>query len=269
MAERRGTSLDDLLAQAEAAARRDTPDDDGEHWGPVQELQRRGDERIFSAAGAWCLASEPALRCLGADVLGQLGYDSGHPFAARSEPILASMLADSEPTVVFAVLIALGHLGLGDLDALCGLALHESEDVRLGLAVCLGTREEMPARDALIRLSGDVDVDVRDWATFGLGAQSDVDTPAIRDALLARLADEDDDVRGEAVVGLAERRDARVLRAIALELSRDDPAPLIFDAVEAFPHADLIPVLERWLAVQPEDARARHALGECRSLPDG
>jgi HEAT repeat protein len=57
----------------------------------------------------------------------------------------------------------------------------------------------------------DDDEDVRDWATFGLGVQGDMDSVEIRDALFERLSDPNEDVRGEAMAGLGKRRDRRVL----------------------------------------------------------
>ena len=69
---------------------------------------------------------------------------------------------------------------------------------------------------ALIALSADDDLDVRDWATFALGTLSEDDGAPLRDALAARLDDEDEDVRLEAVHGLALRGDAR-----AAEPARD------------------------------------------------
>lgn len=59
------------------------------------------------------------------------------------------------------------------------------------------------AVQTLIELSADVDPQVRDWATFGLGVQIDRDDPAVRHALMARLEDPDIDTRGEAIRGLA------------------------------------------------------------------
>jgi HEAT repeat protein len=57
----------------------------------------------------------------------------------------------------------------------------------------------------------DDDQDVRDYATFGLGSCSDLDSPGIREALLQRVADSFADVRYEALVGLGKRRDVRVV----------------------------------------------------------
>jgi HEAT repeat protein len=67
----------------------------------------------------------------------------------------------------------------------------------------------------------DPDSDVRDWATFGLGTQSDADSEVIREALFERLADTDEDTRAEAAVGLAKRKDVRVLPVVLEELGRD------------------------------------------------
>ena len=65
-------------------------------------------------------------------------------------------------------------------------------------------------------------VDCRNWATFALGALSELDSPAIREALAARLADADDEVRGEAIGGLAKRQDERAVDAILGELGKPD-----------------------------------------------
>ena len=68
--------------------------------------------------------------------------------------------------------------------------------------------------DGLICLTMDSSVEVRDWATFGLGSMTEQDTPMLRQALLARLDDLDDIVRGEALVGLARRQDERVIEPL-------------------------------------------------------
>jgi hypothetical protein len=72
--------------------------------------------------------------------------------------------------------------------------------------------------EALSKLSGDTDRDVRDWATFTLGSQFESDSPILRQALHDRLADEVPDVRGEALVGLARRRDPRIAAEVLREL---------------------------------------------------
>ncbi len=63
-------------------------------------------------------------------------------------------------------------------------------------------------------LTSDEDADVRDWATFGLGTQINVDGTEVRQCLLARLDDPDEDTRSEAIAGLARRHVKEVVQHI-------------------------------------------------------
>jgi hypothetical protein len=222
----------DLLARAAAAVAVDPEPDDSDFWTLVGAVRRRGNQTVFDQASAWCLSADPALRRLGANILGQLGVSDGKPFAAVTTPLLERLLADADDPVVGCALVALGHLETGDTGRICTLASSGSDRVRLDLAFCLGGRDDAEARATLITLSRDVDPDVRDWATFGLGSQSDADSPEIRQALVDRLEDSDDDTRAEAMVGLAARGDTRADAAVAAALTDPAAGSLIHEAAD-------------------------------------
>jgi HEAT repeat protein len=128
--------------------------------------------------------------------------------------------------------VALGHLDTGDIERICALASSRSDRVRDSVAFCLGKRDEALALATLIALSRDVDPEVRDWATFGIGSLSDADRPEIRQALVDRLDDSDADPRAEAMVGLAARGDTRADAAIAAALSDPDAGSLVQEAAD-------------------------------------
>ena len=90
--------------------------------------------------------------------------------------------------------------------------------------------EDVQAIEALIELTRDPEAHVREWATFALGTQVEVDTPDLRDALMERVADNDDDTRCEALVGLARRGDRRVLPALQSSLSSDSVCSMEVEA---------------------------------------
>jgi hypothetical protein len=255
-----------VLERVIEAARRENPDDDPEYWDLVQELHRRTDQEIFAAATAWCESPEAALRCLGADVLGQLGFTAQYPFAAASAPVLTSLLSDTHPMVVDSALTALGHLHAGDETVIAPLADHESADVRHAVAYCLGGRDGDLVRRTLIQLTADRERDVRDWATFALGTLTDDADASVREALAARLDDPDAETRGEAVKGLARRGDPRALPLIvaALADSADDVSYLAVDAVvemsDALAH-ELLAVADR----HPDGGRIRLDIERYRS----
>jgi HEAT repeat protein len=268
MSDLQGFDTTVLLDRAASCAAADPLRETDELWAVIVELHRRGGSIVYAAATEWCASEQPSLRCLGADVLGQLGFSEGHPFAEPSTQALTKLLADPEPTVVDSALVALGHLETGDLPTICGLASHASPEVRHGVAFCLGGRNHDAALDALVRLCGDEDADVRNWATFGLGTLSEADSPAIRSALIERLSDDDTDVRGEAMRGLARRGDVRAVGAILDELQRPGGSDLAIEAASEMPRREFLPVLEALLESNPEAEDIRVAIEDCRRTID-
>ena len=71
----------------------DDPDEDEHYAVLVAELQRRGDRETFEAMRELIGSDAEDARILGAEVLGQLGYTEGRPFAAESVPLVAALAA--------------------------------------------------------------------------------------------------------------------------------------------------------------------------------
>jgi HEAT repeat protein len=214
-------SVDELFALARAA------EDENAYWACVSELHGRVDEHTFRIADVLCESFATGERCLGADVLGQLGAVEGQtaaegPFAAASGRVLLRLLEeDDEPAVLSSAAIGLGHLrDARGIDRLVAVASHASPEVRRAAVHGLMGHDDDRAVRALITLSADADASVRDWATFSLAVQIDRDTPDVREALAERLADRDADTRDEAIRGLALRGDPRAIEpALAAEPS--------------------------------------------------
>jgi HEAT repeat protein len=187
-------------------------------------------------------------------VLGQLGYvDRTYPFRHSTYPILEQLLDDDFAPVVQASLTAFGHLGAGDhIERVAALATHSEPSVRQAVAFALLSQPAGNAVSTLIQLSRDEIASVRDWATFGLGTQLDLDTPELRDALAARLEDSDPDTLAEAICGLARRRDPRTLEPFLRVLERDACAAATLVAARDLGSRDLLQALKelrtRWTA---------------------
>lgn len=225
----------------------------------VEELHRTPSREVLDLATSACLASDPVRRAAGSAVLGQLGHDRPGFVPVFPEERLAALTAllarEDDPSVLAEVLVALGHLhDPRCIAAAAALRPHPDAGVRLGLVHCLSGHEDPVAVDALASLTADVEAEVRDWATFGLGQLTRADTVAVRAALRARLADADADVRSEAVAGLAARRDPAAGPALETELAARISAPLL-EAATALADPRLLPALEA--------ARAAH-----RPLPE-
>jgi HEAT repeat protein len=272
-------SVDELFALARSAQ------DEDAYWACVTELHGRAEDRTFKLAEVLCESFAAGERCLGADVLAQLGTAPGQsaaegPFASDSGRVLMRMLEeDDEPAVLASAAVGLGHLrDERGIPQLAALASHREAEVRRSVVHGLMGHDDDRAVAALIALSADEDPGVRDWATFSLGAQIDRDTPELREALATRLGDRNKEARGEAIAGLARRGDSRALEAaLAVAAGPDGRSPTLDEAIVLLGRTTGDPrLLEHLVRLRDDPAFAaehgeelERALARCRSGPAG
>jgi HEAT repeat protein len=122
---------------------------------------------------------------------------------------------------------------------------HQNEVIRRAVAAALLGIEDTIAVNALIQLSRDEDVEVRSWATYGLGSY---EINNVTEVLWERINDEDEETRFEAIVGLARRKDIRTKDIIKRELADAEFGSLLFEAIEELGDPEFLPILEHILA---------------------
>jgi hypothetical protein len=207
-------------------------------------LRSRATLEMFNKAKALSFCEEPNRRILGAQILCQLGYGK-RKFVKQSCKILLPMLTSEEnPGVIAAIAWGLHHLKAKGREApLIRLKNHPDAEVRLGVVGGLLGLTMKPAVQTLIELSRDVDHNVRNWATFGLGSQISADSPEIRQALYDRLSDEDEETHLEAIWGLSQRKDIRVIDSLVKRLLSDTVGFDDLIAAEALSAPELLPAL--------------------------
>ena len=217
--------MDSRSAWTQLLALGDEPDDelDDDTAGRlVHLLQERGEDVVLEWALPALTDPNPWHREAAAWVLGEFGYEQGRPFGDQVMPALVrAARSESDPDARREMVSAIGRAeDPAWVPELLSYADDGDHEVRERVARSLpgmfaGDDPSAEAIAALITLTADVDPDVRDWATFGLGTQSTLDSDAIRDALADRLEDVDGGVtRFEAVIGLARRGDERALAAL-------------------------------------------------------
>jgi HEAT repeat protein len=228
----------------------------GRLWNAVALLQRRGSPTTLAHITILARSANAHRRALAMEIAAQLqmpghaSADASAPFALdATQALLVAGLADRNIGVLQAAIFGLGHRPVADaLPALLAHANHPDSRIRFALARALGSYVEPQSTAALMRLASDRDDDVRDWATFGIGALRDTDDDAIRSLLWTNAHDPDRDVRGEAVVGLARRGDPRVIDLLKERLNDGDCRGYELEAVQEMPRPELLAPLQTLLA---------------------
>lgn len=91
------------------------------------------------------------------------------------------------------------------------------------------------------------DPEIRDWATFCLGALTELDSEGIRQALLHRALDGDFDTVSEALLGLARRRDRRSIPILINRLCSNNVGQLDVQSAGTLADKTLVSPLESLL----------------------
>jgi hypothetical protein len=206
--------------------------DDDAPWDAVHALRKRNTDEVFQLASAYCLSETPKHRARALDVLAQLG--AGRPLSERphydeSVSLALDQLRDEDPLVVHSAAWALAHLeDERAVTALIEIRRHPNPDVRWAVACGMAGSERPEAIRTLMELMEDDHDEVRNWATFGLGAAYIDDgsgrllnSSEIREALRKRLTDSFGYVRDEALWGLALRRDPAALQLLSERLDSE------------------------------------------------
>jgi len=223
-------------------------------WDAVRALHWLGTREVLEEARSLCRSQCPRERELGADILGQLGVWP-RTFPEEGVAILSGMLSSEVDAVVLeSIFIAFSFLHEpAAVPVIVPFCRHAGLDVRVAVAKALSGHDDPRAIRSLVELSGDDDAEVRNWATFGLGTQTELNTHEIREALVQRLDDCDDETFGEALVGLARRGDRRVIPSLITALGNDNVDHFALEAAELIAAPELSEPLNRLKCVQTDN----------------
>lgn len=220
------------------------------YWANVSELRKRPSEEVYEQAFELAQSAIDKEITLGVDVLAQLGVAKRYNQAKTVELYFDLLKVPQSPNVLYTILSAIGHnnasLTKRHISKLAEFKDHNYSDVRFGLVFALSCVDLEIAIELLIELMNDKHPDVRDYATFSIGTQSEMNTPEIIEALKARLDDSHRMPRVEAIIGLALRKDPSVKEILIDELKDiDDHGSFILESIKALEDADFIPLINK------------------------
>jgi HEAT repeat protein len=243
-------------------------------WDYLVELRSRGTKEVFVKSYELAHSDNLREKIIGIDLLAQLGSEP-RPFLKESLSLYFELLdKETNYSVIRAILHAIGHnnddLTSVQIAILTGFKRNKSSEIRRGLVSALLHVDNEEAINTLIFLTNDKVTTIRDWATFGIGTQSERDNVHIRTALWKRVEDQDETTRFEAIVGLAKRKDPKIKAIIERELLKDEFGKLLFEAIEELNDKDFIPLLQKSLETNINDQEINptwlNALQDCLDI---
>lgn len=217
------------------------------YWNIISMLRSRPDESVLNYCINLIKSDIIKEKVAGIDVLAQLGGKERSFYKKTIEIFFDIINQEKSSKVLYSALCAISHnsdkLSHQQVEKIASFKYHRSSNVRYGVVMSLLGLENHKAIETLISLSNDMKSDIRDWATFGLGTQINIDNDSIRNALWNRVNDSNQDTKLEAIVGLANRKDFRIKEIIKREIIDGEFGTLIFEAIEVLNAKEFIPLL--------------------------
>ena len=219
------------------------------YWNYIRELRKRKSKDIYEKVIKLTTSIDNNKKVIGINILAQFGYPRNH-----KKQILKTyfnlLKSESNLKVISSILYGIGHNNEGltenQIDLICRFQTSRSATIRYSLTFALLGVKNKNAINTLIKLSRDKASDIRNWATFGIGSQTEADNIEIRDALWERVTDIDKNTRDEAIAGLAIRKDRRVKEILKKELDVADTfSSLTLEAIEHFNDKEFIELIEQ------------------------
>lgn len=230
---------------------------DKAYWNAIHELRGRASPSLYEQCLRYIHSKDTSTRVAGVTILSQLyrknnrkKYGLEYPYRKEALKLFLDMLAaPAEPALLAAVLFGIGdvnmHLKTREIDMLLPFVSSREPAIRRAAVAALTGIANMKAIRGLIALSTDSHVQTRNWATFAIGTQSDLDTAEIRKALYARCTDKHYDTRLEAIYGLAKRKDEGVKPYLEKEFA--DCTVYVLESIEELHATEYLPRLQAML----------------------
>lgn len=236
----------------------------GTYWDTIRELRNRVNQEVFDKACKLANSSSDKEKIIGIDVLAQLGFNPRFNKTQTVQLYFELLNKEQSPIVLHSILSALGHnnedLNKEQVSKLTEFKNHRYSDVRYGVVHALSGVENDLAILTMIELCEDKHSDIRDWATFSIGSQLEMNNETITNALWKRVDDEDENTRFEAIAGLSKRKDPRIKDILKEELKKiDDQGSLILESIEAFNDMDFVQLLEEQIKVNKKTKQVNEA----------
>jgi hypothetical protein len=216
----------------------------------IRALRSRANKYVFERSHLLAQSGIAKEQLIGIEILSQLGAPP-RPFLKPTLKLFFGLLrTENKPRVLSTVLYGLGHnnKSISDRETklLCTFKNHKYAEVREGLTFALGGKDSEVAIETLIELSKDRIDWIRDWATFGIGSQTEIDNEKVRKTLWERVNDKYISAREEAIFGLAKRKDPGIKPILVEALIKiDHHGSYMLEAIEAFQDMDFIPLIKK------------------------
>ena len=226
------------------------------YWNFISELRQRKTEDIFEKSISLTKSENINEKNIGINVLAQFGFPRKHK--RRILKTFFNLLkTEKDKNIISSIFYGIGHnnenLSEKQIEQICIFKNHKSINVKFSLISAILSIEQNQAIETLIQLSNDKNSDIRDWATFGIGTQIDVNNENIQKALWNRINDKDIDTKNEAIVGLAKRNVIGINEIIKTEIIGNEFNTLIFEAIEYTKDKELLNLVKKNFEINKND----------------